>query len=70
MELKLLVAYAAGFIGSALVLRVLERSDAVIGVNNHNALQDWVCLSGGGAECFANPLNRQFSEMGGEAHNG
>jgi len=38
--LKVLVTGAAGFIGSALSLRLLERGDAVIGVDNHNDYYD------------------------------
>jgi len=34
--LKVLVTGAAGFIGSALSLRLLERGDTVIGIDNHN----------------------------------
>jgi UDP-glucuronate 4-epimerase len=38
--LKVLVTGAAGFIGSALTLRLLERGDTVIGVDNHNDYYD------------------------------
>ena len=34
--MKVLVTGAAGFIGSALTLRLLERGDEVIGIDNHN----------------------------------
>jgi UDP-glucuronate 4-epimerase len=38
--MKVLVTGAAGFIGSALSLRLLERGDAVIGIDNHNDYYD------------------------------
>ena len=38
--MKVLVTGAAGFIGSALTLRLLERGDAVIGIDNHNDYYD------------------------------
>jgi len=38
--LKVLVTGAAGFIGSALALRLLERGDTVIGIDNHNDYYD------------------------------
>jgi UDP-glucuronate 4-epimerase len=37
---KLLITGSAGFIGSALTLRLLERGDTVIGIDNHNAYYD------------------------------
>jgi UDP-glucuronate 4-epimerase len=37
---KLLVTGAAGFIGSALTLRLLERGDEVVGLDNHNDYYD------------------------------
>jgi UDP-glucuronate 4-epimerase len=38
--LKVLVTGASGFIGSALSLRLLERGDTVIGIDNHNDYYD------------------------------
>ena len=38
--MNVLVTGSAGFIGSALTLRLLERGDTVIGIDNHNAYYD------------------------------
>ena len=38
--MKVLVTGSAGFIGSALTLRLLERGDAVVGIDNHNKYYD------------------------------
>ncbi len=38
--MKVLITGAAGFIGSNLVLRLLERGDTVIGIDNHNNYYD------------------------------
>ena len=38
--MKVLVTGSAGFIGSALTLRLLERGDSVIGIDNHNDYYD------------------------------
>lgn len=38
--MKVLVTGSAGFIGSALTLRLLERGDTVIGIDNHNSYYD------------------------------
>lgn len=38
--MKVLVTGSAGFVGSALALRLLERGDTVIGIDNHNDYYD------------------------------
>ena len=38
--MKVLVTGSAGFIGSALTLRLLERGDEVIGIDNHSDYYD------------------------------
>ena len=38
--MKILVTGAAGFIGSSLALKLLERGDSVIGIDNHNDYYD------------------------------
>lgn len=38
--MKVLVTGAAGFIGSALIVRLLDRGDTVIGIDNHNDYYD------------------------------
>ena len=40
MSFTYLVTGSAGFIGSALTLRLLERGDSVLGIDNHNAYYD------------------------------
>jgi nucleoside-diphosphate-sugar epimerase len=37
---KILVTGSAGFIGSALSIRLLDRGDTVIGIDNHNDYYD------------------------------
>ena len=38
--MKILVTGSAGFIGSAVTLRLLERGDEVVGIDNHNKYYD------------------------------
>jgi UDP-glucuronate 4-epimerase len=38
--MKVLITGAAGFIGSALSIRLLDRGDEVIGIDNHNDYYD------------------------------
>jgi UDP-glucuronate 4-epimerase len=38
--MKVLVTGSAGFIGSALTMRLLERGDTVVGIDNHNTYYD------------------------------
>jgi len=38
--MKVMVTGAAGFIGSSLSLRLLDRGDTVIGIDNHNDYYD------------------------------
>lgn len=38
--MKILITGSAGFIGSALALRLLERGDTVVGIDNHNDYYD------------------------------
>jgi UDP-glucuronate 4-epimerase len=40
VAIKFLITGAAGFIGSNLALRLLERGDTVIGIDNHNDYYD------------------------------
>jgi len=38
--MKVLVTGSAGFIGSALSIRLLDRGDEVVGIDNHNDYYD------------------------------
>lgn len=38
--MKILVTGSAGFIGSALTMKLLERGDIVVGIDNHNSYYD------------------------------
>ncbi len=54
--MKVLVTGAAGFIGSSLALRLLERGDHVIGIDNHNNYYD-PALKEARLELFASHTN-------------
>ncbi len=53
--MKILVTGAAGFIGSTLVLRLLERGDTVIGIDNHNDYYDPAIKEARLARCSGHP---------------
>lgn len=38
--MKVLITGAAGFIGSSLAMRLLDRGDSVVGIDNHNDYYD------------------------------
>ena len=40
--MKIIVTGSAGFIGSALTLRLLDRKNEVIGIDNHNEYYDYL----------------------------
>ena len=45
--MKVLVTGSAGFIGSALSIKLLDRGDSVIGIDNHNNYYDPLRCAGG-----------------------
>jgi UDP-glucuronate 4-epimerase len=54
--MKILVTGSAGFIGAALVLRLLERGETVIGIDNHNAYYEPELKEARIARFINNPL--------------
>ena len=55
MSKKILVTGAAGFIGSALSIRLLERGDEVVGIDNHNDYYDPAPRGSGGVRYSLEP---------------
>ncbi len=60
--MKVLVTGSAGFIGSALALRLLERGDLVIGIDNHNDYYD-PAIKEARLACFNNHPNYTHLRM-------
>ncbi len=60
--MRLLVTVAAGIIGSNLSMRLLERGDTVIGIDNHNAYCDLGVKEAGLAR-HSNPPNYTHLRM-------
>ena len=53
--MKILVTGAAGFIGSTLVVRLLDRGDNVVGIDNHNDYYDPAIKEARLARCAGHP---------------
>jgi UDP-glucuronate 4-epimerase len=53
--MKILVTGSAGFIGSALVLKLLQRGDTVVGIDNHNNYYDPAFKEARLARCADHP---------------
>jgi len=53
--MKILVTGSAGFIGSALTLRLLDRGDTVVGIDNHNNYYDPAIKEARLDRCISNP---------------
>jgi UDP-glucuronate 4-epimerase len=60
--MKILITGSAGFIGSALTLRLLERGEAVVGIDNHNNYYD-PNLKEARLERFAKHLNYKHNRI-------
>jgi len=61
--MKILVTGAAGFIGSTLVLRLLERGDTVVGIDNHNDYYDPAIKEARLARHLSHPRHANYTHL-------